>query len=72
VFVLSLKELPSSILLYTAKTPVIGTTIMEFYSNSRWEEMAALSIVLLVIGTLVIVLARRYWGENAARQPATG
>jgi iron(III) transport system permease protein len=65
VFVTAMKELPSSILLYTPRTPVIGTTIMDFYANSRWEEIAVLSVVLLAISTVVIVLARRYWGESA-------
>ena len=65
VFVTAMKELPSSILLYTPRTPVIGTTIMDFYANSRWEEIAVLSVVLLAISTVVIILARRYWGESA-------
>ncbi len=59
IFVPSLKELSSSVLLYNSNTTVIATAIMDAYLLPSWEAVAALSVILLAINAIVIGLG--YW-----------
>ncbi|MBI4506217.1 MAG: iron ABC transporter permease, partial [Chloroflexi bacterium] len=64
VFTPSVKELSASILLYTSKTTVIPTAIMDAYLLPSWESVAALSVLLLVINAAVILIGYRLLGGN--------
>jgi iron(III) transport system permease protein len=64
IFASSLKELSASVLLYTAKTSVISTAIMDVYYVGNWGAVAALSVILLVINALVITAGYRLLGGN--------
>ncbi len=59
IFVPSVKELSSSVLLYNAKTTVIATAIMDAYMLPSWEAIAALSVILLAINAFIIIVG--YW-----------
>jgi iron(III) transport system permease protein len=64
VFTPSVKELSASVLLYTSRTTVIPTAIMDAYLHPRWEAVAALSVILLVINAVVILGGYRILGRN--------
>ena len=64
IFVPAVKELSSSILLYNSQTTVIATAIMDAYLLPRWEAVAALSVILLVINAAVFVVGYRLLGRN--------
>jgi ABC-type spermidine/putrescine transport system permease subunit II len=64
VFIPSLKELSSSVLLYNSKTTVIPTAIMDAYLLPQWEAVAALSVLLLVINAVVSVVGCRFLRGN--------
>ncbi len=64
VFANSLKELSASVLLYTTKTTVISTAIMDVYFGQNWGAVAALSVILLGINALVITVGYRILGGN--------
>lgn len=64
VFASSLKELSASVLLYTAKTSVISTAIMDVYYVGNWGAVAALSVILLAINAVVIGVGYRMLGGN--------
>lgn len=71
VFTPSVKELSASILLYTSKTTVIPTAIMDAYLLPSWEAVAALSVILLVINAAVILIGYRLLGGNVLGPAST-
>jgi iron(III) transport system permease protein len=70
VFANSLRELSSSVLLYTSKTTVIPTAIMDVYYASDWGSVAALSVILLAINATVIGAGYGLFGRNAVNPNA--
>ncbi|MCB1739808.1 MAG: iron ABC transporter permease [Gammaproteobacteria bacterium] len=68
IFVPSVKELSSSVLLYNSQTTVIATAIMDAYLLPSWEAVAALSVILLAINAVVILVGYRLLGGNILGQ----
>ncbi|MGH7266487.1 MAG: ABC transporter permease [Candidatus Rokuibacteriota bacterium] len=68
VFTPSVKELSASVLLYTSRTTVIPTAIMDAYLHPRWEAVAALSVILLAINAAVVLAGYRLLGRNVLGQ----
>lgn len=68
IFVPSVKELSSSVLLYNSQTTVIATAIMDAYLLPSWEAVAALSVILLGINAVVIIGGYRILGGNILGQ----
>lgn len=64
IFIPAIKELSSSILLFTAPTTVIATAIIDLYQLPSWEGVAALSTILLVLNGVVIAVGNRVLGGN--------
>jgi iron(III) transport system permease protein len=64
VFANSLRELSASVLLYTSKTTVIPTAIMDVYYASDWGSVAALSVILLAINGIAIGGGYGLFGRN--------
>jgi len=62
VFVYSMRELSSSILLFTNDTIVVAVSILDLYDTGAWQPLCALGCVLLVINLAVIALAYRLFG----------
>ena len=54
IFVVGIRELASSILLYSPGNEVLSVVIWEQYENGRFPELAALG-VLMVAGLVVLV-----------------
>ena len=59
VFVLSLRELSSSILLYSPGNDVLAVRIWESYNQGRFAELAALGILLVVGFAVASLIAYR-------------
>lgn len=64
VFIYSLRELSSSILLFTNQTTVIAVTIFDLYETGAWSPLSAMGVVLLVINLAVVILGYRLVGGN--------
>ncbi len=64
VFLPSLRELSSSILLYTAKSRVVAVVIYELYEEGLWEMVSAMGILLLGLTLLIVGLAYRFLGRR--------
>ena len=59
ILVVSLRELSSSILLYSPGNEVLAITIFEQYENGRFPELAALGVLMVaVIGGLTLLAYR--------------
>jgi len=63
VFVPTVQELSASVLLFTAETITLAVAILNFQENGRLELVAALGVVMLVLITAVVALARRVVGR---------
>ena len=57
IFVVSFRELSSSILLYTPGNEVLSITIFELYANARFGELAALGVVMVLILAVLVGVA---------------
>ena len=71
VFTFSLRELSSSILLFTSKTMVISVTVFDLYETGSWGPLSALGCILLVINLAVIgagyaILGRGFLAKSHA------
>lgn len=69
IFIPAIKELSSSILLFTAPTTVIATAIIDLYQLPSWEGVAALSTILLILNGIVIAAGNRALGGNLLGRP---
>ncbi|PYO02946.1 MAG: ABC transporter permease [Candidatus Rokuibacteriota bacterium] len=69
IFIPAIKELSSSILLFTAPTTVIATAIIDLYQLPSWEGVAALSTILLVLNGVVIAAGNWALGGNLLGRP---
>lgn len=58
VFVPTLQELSASVLLFTAETMTLAVAILNFQDNGRLELVSAMGVVMVVIASVVIGLAR--------------
>jgi len=72
IFIPAVKELSSSILLFTAPTTVIATAIIDLYQLPSWEGVAALSTILLILNGVVIAAGNRALGGNLLGRPGGG
>jgi iron(III) transport system permease protein len=64
LFVAALRELSSSILLFTGPTRVISVEIYDMYSIGKLESAAVMGILLLGLTLGVIAVASRVIGKN--------
>jgi iron(III) transport system permease protein len=63
VVIVSIRELSSSILLYSPGTEVISILIWELWENGQYVELSALG-VMLIIALFVLVLAAQWVGRR--------
>lgn len=63
VFVPTLQELSASVLLFTPDTMTLAVAIFNFQDNGRLELVSALGVVMLVLASVVVALARRLAGR---------
>lgn len=64
VFIVSMRELSSSILLYTARSRVVAVAILDLQSEGRWELAAVMGILLLILTFGVIGIGYRVLGRD--------
>lgn len=70
VFVPALQELSASILLFTSSTITLAVVVYNVYDNGRLELASALAIVILVIISAALLLARRLVGGRTVGRTA--
>jgi iron(III) transport system permease protein len=68
ILVVSLRELSSSILLYSPGDEVLAITIFEQYENGRFPELAALGVLMVAAIGLLAALAYRLGARVGVRE----
>ena len=63
IVIVSIRELSSSILLYSPGTEVVSIVIWELWENGQYVELSALG-VMLIIALFVLVLAAQWVGRR--------
>jgi iron(III) transport system permease protein len=58
VMIVSIRELSSSILLYSPGTEVVSIMIWELWQNGQYVELSALGVMLIVALFLMVMLAQ--------------
>jgi iron(III) transport system permease protein len=64
VFLPSLRELSSSILLFTARSRVVSVVIYTLYEEGLWEAVSSLGVLLLLITLVGVALGQRLLGKR--------
>ncbi|MET0796957.1 MAG: hypothetical protein ABWY21_06220, partial [Rhodococcus sp. (in: high G+C Gram-positive bacteria)] len=64
VFLPSLRELSSSILLFTTRSRVVSVVIYSLYEEGLWEAVSALGILLLGLTLALVAVAQRFLGRR--------
>ena len=64
IFMPSLRELSSSVLLFTTDTKVISVVILDFYEEGGLSIVSALGVVLLMITVVIVIGAYRIVGRD--------
>lgn len=67
IFMPSIRELSSSVLLWTTNTKVVSVVILDFYEEGRLDIVSALGVMLMVITLLVVIFAYRILGRDFMR-----
>jgi iron(III) transport system permease protein len=57
IFVVSFRELSSSILLYTPGNEVLSISIWELYANARFGELSALGVIMVLVLAVLVAVA---------------
>jgi iron(III) transport system permease protein len=57
IFVVSFRELSSSILLYTPGNEVLSISIWELYANARFGELSALGVLMVLVLAVLVGIA---------------
>jgi iron(III) transport system permease protein len=64
IFMPSIRELSSSVLLWTTRTKVLSVVILDFYEEGQLDIAAALGMVLIVLTLIVVLFAYRIIGRD--------
>ncbi len=64
IFMPSLRELSSSVLLWTTNTKVISVVILDLYEEGLFSHVAVIGVMLMAITLLVVILAFRLIGRD--------
>jgi iron(III) transport system permease protein len=64
IFLPSLRELSSSVLLWTSKTRVITVVILNFYEEGRLDYVSVLGVMLMVLTLIVVAISYRLVGRD--------
>jgi iron(III) transport system permease protein len=60
VTVVSIRELSSSILLYSPGTEVVSIMIWELWQNGQYVELSALGVMLILVLFCLVMLAQLF------------
>ena len=64
VFLPSLRELSSSILLFTSRSRVVSVVIYTLYEEGLWEAVSSVGVLLLLITLVIVALGQRFLGRR--------
>jgi iron(III) transport system permease protein len=64
IFMPSLRELSSSVLLWTTNTKVISVVILDFYQEGRLDFVSVLGVLLMAITLIVVMISYRIIGRD--------
>jgi iron(III) transport system permease protein len=64
VFLPSLRELSSSILLFTSRSRVVSVVIYTLYEEGLWEAVSSLGVLLLLITLVIVAVGQRFLGKR--------
>jgi iron(III) transport system permease protein len=64
IFMPSLRELSSSVLLWTTNTKVISVVILDFYQEGRLDFVSVLGVLLMAITLMVVMISYRLIGRD--------
>ena len=64
IFMPSIRELSSSVLLFTSRTKVISVVILDFYEEGRLEFVSALGMLLMGMTLIIVLLAYKFIGRD--------
>lgn len=64
LFMPSIRELSSSVLLWTTNTKVLSVVILDFYQEGQLDIAASLGMILILVTLIVVVLAYRILGRD--------
>lgn len=67
VFMPSLSEISSSVLLYVPTTQVVSITMLALYEEGKYEALSVLGLILLVATLVLVVLSYRVLGRSVIR-----
>lgn len=67
IFMPSIRELSSSVLLWTTNTKVVSVVILDFYEEGRLDIVSSLGVMLMLITLLVVIFAYRILGRDFMR-----
>lgn len=68
-FVLVFRELETSIFLFTGSNPTTATVLYQLASESLYQLMGALSMVIIVINLAIVLIATRWLGDHPSSSP---
>ena len=60
MFILSLRELTTSLFLYTTSTRTVAIVIYEKYISGSWAQVASISLIFTIALALVTLSGRRW------------
>jgi len=69
IMIVSIRELSSSILLYSPGTEVISIMIWELWQNGQYVELSALGVMFIALLLVLVVLARFAGSKYGIREP---
>ena len=69
VVIVSIRELSSSILLYSPGTEVISIMIWELWQNGQYVELSALGVMFIAALLVLVLIARFVGGKYGIREP---
>jgi iron(III) transport system permease protein len=64
IFIVSLRELGSSVLLYSSQSVVLAVRIFDLRDSGNYTSIAALSIFLIVILVILVAVLQRLGGRT--------
>jgi iron(III) transport system permease protein len=68
IAIVSLRELSSSILLYSPGTEVVSIMIWELWENGQYVELSALGVMLIVLLFVLVMVAQFVGGKFGVRE----
>jgi iron(III) transport system permease protein len=68
IAIVSLRELSSSILLYSPGTEVVSIMIWELWENGQYDELSALGVMLIVLLFILVQIAQFAGGKFGMRE----